>query len=267
MMLLGNAKQQHNVLYSAWFCPFAQRAWIALNELDVPYRLVESLTIDPQTEAYIKDPELLNYNPKGLVPVLFVPNNNNNNDDDQVVYCDSIPILKELYRNSVVVENNNRNNKDSLDQQFQEANDWNRRICSTLYPVLMRQDPAESEQAWKEMADNLVDFANHLNGNNESFYDDQDTPGMIDLTVFPFVHRLYIIEHYKGFGLPETTESQRDAKKKLLAWKERMEARPSVAKTLATRDALIPIYLRYAQGTAKSKVAESVRSGSHAHDV
>jgi hypothetical protein len=62
----------------------------------------------------------------------------------------------------------------------------------------MQQDPAESELTWKEMAPNLMEFANHLNGDNAKlFYDDQDMPGMMDLTVFPFLHRLYIIKHCK----------------------------------------------------------------------
>ena len=266
-MLPGNnyVKQVRNaaVLYSAWFCPFAQRAWMALNELEVPYELVESLTIDPQTEAYIKHPKLLSYNPNGLVPVLVFPNQHNEEDEEDVLFSDSIPILKELYGRRF------QNEEHLLDQCFQEANHWNKRICSPFYPVLMRQDPKESEEVWNEMTGNLLAFCQHLSlsDNPVLFYDGKETPGIVDLTVFPFVHRLYIVEHYKGFSLPETTEPQQEAKKKLIAWKKNMEARPAVAKTLATREALIPVYLRYADGTAKSKVAESVRKGQAAHDV
>ena len=36
-------------LYCAWFCPFAQRAWIALNEKQVDYEYVE-------TDPYNKTP-------------------------------------------------------------------------------------------------------------------------------------------------------------------------------------------------------------------
>ena len=32
------------VLYASWFCPYAQRAWIALEEKNVPFHYVE---IDP----------------------------------------------------------------------------------------------------------------------------------------------------------------------------------------------------------------------------
>ena len=50
-------------LYSAWFCPFAQRTWIALLEKGVDFELVE---INP----YDKTPEFLAVNPLGLVPTL-----------------------------------------------------------------------------------------------------------------------------------------------------------------------------------------------------
>ena len=46
-------------LYSAWFCPFAQRAWIALLAKGTEFEYVEK---DP----YNKTPELLAANPRGL---------------------------------------------------------------------------------------------------------------------------------------------------------------------------------------------------------
>lgn len=53
-------------LYGANFCPFVQRVWIALELLgNVPYRYVE---VDP----YQKPQELLDVNPKGLVPALRI---------------------------------------------------------------------------------------------------------------------------------------------------------------------------------------------------
>ena len=53
-------------LYCAWFCPFAQRAWIALLEKGVPFEYIE---YNPYAE---KTPEFLKLNPRGLVPVLEV---------------------------------------------------------------------------------------------------------------------------------------------------------------------------------------------------
>ena len=50
--------------YNAWFCPFAQRAWIALVHKGVKFEYIEQ---DP----YNKSPEWLAVNPRGLVPAIL----------------------------------------------------------------------------------------------------------------------------------------------------------------------------------------------------
>ena len=47
------AASSRNVLYSAYFCPYAQRVWAALNELELPFQLVESLEINPVDEFIV----------------------------------------------------------------------------------------------------------------------------------------------------------------------------------------------------------------------
>ena len=50
-------------LYSGWFCPFVQRAWLTLEEKKIPYQYIE---VNP----YHKPQSLLSLNPRGLVPTL-----------------------------------------------------------------------------------------------------------------------------------------------------------------------------------------------------
>ena len=76
-------KDEPITLYSGWFCPFVQRAWITLEEKQIPYKYVE---INP----YRKEPRyvgrweiwkgssvdkfsFLKLNPRGLVPTLGCP--------------------------------------------------------------------------------------------------------------------------------------------------------------------------------------------------
>ena len=75
------AARADTVLFSSWFCPYAQRAWIALEEKGVDYDWVE---IDPYERAtaagqYTKKslqlaekkrlyPDFVRCCPKGLVP-------------------------------------------------------------------------------------------------------------------------------------------------------------------------------------------------------
>lgn len=54
-------------LFGACFCPFVHRVWIALEYLGVPYQYRE---VDP----YKKLADLLELNPKGLVPALKLSN-------------------------------------------------------------------------------------------------------------------------------------------------------------------------------------------------
>eukprot|EP00438_Fugacium_kawagutii_P028710 Skav229184 [mRNA] locus=scaffold1004:268023:268682:- [translate_table: standard] len=59
--------------FSAWFCPYAQRAWIALEHHGLKYSKVEGLLPDAPGQdfkGYKKHPRLLELNPKGLVPTL-----------------------------------------------------------------------------------------------------------------------------------------------------------------------------------------------------
>lgn len=51
------------ILYSGWFCPFVQRAWIVLEEKGLEYEYKE---INP----YKKEASFLKLNPRGLVPTL-----------------------------------------------------------------------------------------------------------------------------------------------------------------------------------------------------
>ncbi|GJP37355.1 hypothetical protein CLOM_g21770 [Closterium sp. NIES-68] len=60
----GEASSETVRLFSAWFCPFAQRAWIALEAKGVKYEYIE---VDP----YAKPAELMAVNPRGLVPALL----------------------------------------------------------------------------------------------------------------------------------------------------------------------------------------------------
>mmetsp|Transcript_6363 Transcript_6363/g.10049 ORF Transcript_6363/g.10049 Transcript_6363/m.10049 type:complete len:112 (+) Transcript_6363:310-645(+) len=47
------------LLYCSWFCPFAQRAWIAMEEKDIDYKYVEvnPYEVDPKEEGGIPSNE------------------------------------------------------------------------------------------------------------------------------------------------------------------------------------------------------------------
>ncbi|CAB9506539.1 Glutathione S-transferase, N-terminal domain [Seminavis robusta] len=80
----GEDKEVDVVLYCSWFCPFAQRAWIAVEELGINYEYVECnpYKVDPREPGgYTKQslslpdkqklmPQFMKTSPRGLVPAI-----------------------------------------------------------------------------------------------------------------------------------------------------------------------------------------------------
>ena len=77
-------KVENIKLYSLWLCPFAQRAWIALEEKGLSYQYIEinpysiditrpggysgkALNIEEKTKLF---PEFVSISPRGLVPAI-----------------------------------------------------------------------------------------------------------------------------------------------------------------------------------------------------
>jgi glutathione S-transferase len=222
----------------------------------VDFEFVEALGSGLEA-AHPKHPDLLKHNPKGLVPTLVI---------GKEVECESIDILKGLYSKQ------STGNDKMLSRRHDEAMEWNKQICSPFYRVLMKPDEKGREQGWKEMTNGITEFSDRLLPQTDgsiSFYNYEgkkdSEPSLVDFTVFPFIQRLFIIEHNRGYRLED--EVAPEIYEKMKQWQAKMEALPAVAKTLADRQSLIDVYNRYADGTAQSKVADAVRQGKEAHDI
>mmetsp|Transcript_23395 Transcript_23395/g.32783 ORF Transcript_23395/g.32783 Transcript_23395/m.32783 type:complete len:298 (+) Transcript_23395:209-1102(+) len=285
------------ILYSAWFCPFAQRVWSCLNYFEVDYDLHESLG-SGLDKSYAKLPELLKANPKGLVPTLVYPAVSSLEDEDKqkdIIQCESLDILLDLYEK----HSNGGNDEDVLKELYQDANEWTKKICSPFYRVLMKPDKVGREEGWKEMTDGIVEFCDHLEWKATpaktvteeeedgsatkkvrcvSYYqlsksssakisndEEEEEPTLVDFTVYPWINRLCVVEHYRGFKLMDKVP--RDVSDKIYAWVDKMEALPAVQKTLADEKKMIAAYSRYADGTVESKVGDAVRQGKDVDSI
>lgn len=252
-------------LYSAWFCPYAQRAWMALELCKIPYELVEALTLDAELKDYIKNQRLLEINPKGLVPTVEV-----------TTASFTSPLLLRCAQ-------------------------WaNRVVCSPYYRCLVRRDPAEQQAAWTDLQQGWRQFSSLLRaeiteelveslesndadacvaapatapalGDEEAFFfgnrragsSSSFSPSIVDLTVFPWCFRFYVLARFRGFALDEAEPYV----KRLRAWEVAMHANPAVQATLPDKEKLLATYARYEQGTANSQVGEAVRQGKEAHNI
>ncbi|KAL8561938.1 hypothetical protein ACOMHN_001264 [Nucella lapillus] len=226
-------------LFSSWFCPFAQRSWIALAEKGVQFELRE---IDP----YDKTPEFLALNPRGLVPTLL--------HDGHTVY-------ESLIVNEYICDVWPQEPKLMPDDPYQraQARIWidfvSKKIVPTFYYILQKQTSAEQEEGKSRMLQNLRAFSAAMNEQGPYFFGGEIS--LVDIAVLPFALRFYILGHYRGFALPRDGSLRR-----IQAWLDACKARPAVQRTLAPSDDLLKKYQRYADDTVKTEVADAIRKGT-----
>jgi len=238
-------------LYCAWFCPYAQRAWMVLNELGVDHKYIEALEL--VGDGYEKNKRLLEINPKGLVPTLEVFQSEEADAEPEVV-MESILVMKWLYEKC--------KGEQIEDSKLEEAMEMDKLCCSPFYQVLMTQDKDGRRKAFSKWCEGLEKFASAIV--DDGFYK-SDKANMVDFTVYPWVHRMLVVEHFTEgeLKLDQSLEWARH----LTAWRDRMEAKTSVTETCAEREKLIGSYSRYWKGTAQSLVGDAVREGKEAHDI
>ena len=245
-------------LYSAWFCPYAQRAWMAINHLEIEYTLVESLQFD-KSLAYKKNERLLQINPKGLVPTIEVfesdpllDENIDINGEKPNVVKESIDVVKFLFEYV---------KKPVTDAEVADANMVNETICSPFYRCLVRQIKEEQVEGWKSLTSGLESFVNDIKDGH--FYKN-DCPNIVDFTLYPWAFRLYVLETFRGFKL----DSNLPWVEKFHEWMSRMENEVNgVKQTHPDKQDLLKSYERYANATAKSLVGDAVKSGREAHEI
>ncbi|CAI5500999.1 unnamed protein product [Closterium sp. Naga37s-1] len=271
----GASSQRETVrLFSAWFCPFAQRAWIALEAKGVKYEYVE---VDP----YAKPAELMAVNPRGLVPALLhiTQHGEQQGEQQQQQRC--------LYESSVIME--------YIDEAFPpsplaaaaaaaapgstgvhlmprdayeraQVRMWmdfvNRKIVPTFYRYLQKQsrEEQEAERAALISCYEQLGAAMETISPEGSFFLGQQF-SLMDISLAPWVLRHDILRFYRNFSLPSHDEAS-PALRRFWLWETAIGAHPSVSATLADRDSLREIYKRYADNTATSEVAVAINKGT-----
>jgi glutathione S-transferase len=77
-------------------------------------------------------------------------------------------------------------------------------------------------------------------------------PGLVDYSFFPHVQRFVVLEHYRGFAIPEECT-------RLKAWVAAMHQRPEVQATRAEPAVLIRNWRKYANNTGQGVTAREMR--------
>lgn len=210
--------------------------------------------------------QLKRVNPSALVPTL-IPVVNGTPVEGQAVwesliaidYIDQVANAQDLTQR-LVIQND--------PYQAARCRLWsdkvNRECCSPYYGVLVRQSATDRRDHFAQLVRGLQSFAIELSRTSGPLFLPHGQLSNVDLALFPWAYRYYVLEHYRG---PDFALSRNTA---LLApyftWYDHMLSLECVQRTLPDRDRYLDHIQKYADGTARSKVANAVRRGVAAHD-
>ena len=269
---------------SAWFCPFAHRTTIALEHhaSRIEYEWVEALGWEQKIDEnnvtgtgkewwyHWKSDELIKSNPSALVPTLIPINNNNGNNTD-------VTRDKSVYESLICIDYidaiSNASGKDRLvsDDPYQAAkcrvwtDKLNRECCSPYYGVLVRKDETERMDHFQKLIAGLKSFDMELRKSSGKLFLDNNQLSNVDIALIPWSYRYYVFEYYRGmqYKIPDN-DTELEAYHEWYHYVMNLE---SVKKTLPDKDKYLEHIGKYADSSARSKVANAVRRGAEAHQI
>ncbi|OZJ06735.1 hypothetical protein BZG36_00349 [Bifiguratus adelaidae] len=251
-------------LYGSCFCPFVQKVWISLEQKELPYQYIE---IDP----YKKPKELMEINPRGLVPAL--------RDSVRGWGCYESTVLMEFLEDFGETE-------DVPPKRLLPGSAWlraearlwtdhiTRHVTPAFYRFLQAQEEAKRQEAKKEFEEELDQFVEALvlskRDEHGPFFFGSTELGFVDIQLAPWAVRIpRVLKPYRQYTYtpfsghkPTTNISQEKAREAWQAWLDAVENTASVKKTISDDELYLDSYERYAQNRPNtSKVADAINAG------
>lgn len=228
-------------LYSAWYCPFAQRVWMSLIYKKIKFEYIE---IDPYKET----PEWLELS-KGTaqVPVIVV-GKENIVDSTQIMtqldamFPETTPIFSTVSEEKI--------------KQVQWIDHINNKIVPYFYRYLKAHIAGKQrDEEQKALLEGVTVFSEAIDGDGPYFFG--DAVSVIDFSLFPFAHRIkLLLGHYRDFNLPVEGDNWDRYHK----WYDAMLARSDFRETALDipnyEDRLIEVYYPYSQGEGQLDVTK-----------
>lgn len=247
-------------LFCGWFCPFAQRAWIACEAKGIDYEYVE---INPyevdesEPGGYTKKqlpldvkrarcPEFVASSPRGLLPAM---------DADGERVWESLQLIEyidEKFAGSPLMPEGDALARAHVRIWISHSTE---RIQKPYYTMLMEQEPARREAAKAQMFEGVRTLAAAMSSSWPFFLGEQFS--LFEVAIAPFWQRyLWVGSHYRDLAFPDQTAFQR-----LAAWWAAVERHPAVAATFVCRPRLVSSYNDYEKNKGTSDIAKSLQQG------
>lgn len=229
-------------LYSAWYCPFAQRAWLTLLHKKIAFEYIE-------TDPYVKTDNWLNVSRQyGQVPVVVT------SDEQSIV--DSTRIMEFLdLTNPQFTPLYSRLPSEHAEQKY-----WidfsSKKIIPYFYRFLKNTDTQNIRQDAKQhMLEGIQEFVQAMA--QKGCFFSGNTVGAVDIAFIPFAYRINkLLRYYRHFELPvEGAIWQR-----YHDW-YRCNVEDSIFQETSTKQfdyekRLIDFYLIYSQGGGQADVGD-----------
>jgi glutathione S-transferase len=187
-------------LYSTWYCPFAQRAWIALEHKNIDFKFIDCILYEGTpaskralsiAEKQERTPGFIECSPRGLVPGL--------QHGDTIRLHDSLPVVEyidECFKDEPLLP------ADPAERARIRIGIslWNEIIVKKFYSVLM----SSSDQWEKEKEALAVSFEDMQKlFSDESPFFSSFGFSMFECACLPWFQRLYtVLKYYRDFSLP-----------------------------------------------------------------
>lgn len=235
-------------LYNAWYCPFAQRAWMALVHKGIDFEHVE---VDPydKTDWWVRVSRGAE-----LVPVLVQPNSSGVGETT-IVESNRILEFLEDYQ----PEQNPIFSRDPLERAEQKY--WmdhiGNRITPYLYRFLKASEPGENrDESREKLVAGLITLINAMNVDGPFFSGDEI--GAVDIALIPFAYRIdVLLKAYRDFELPTKGEIWQ----RYQCWYDAMLQHPAFKVTAFDQGdyeiRLVEHYYPYSQGEGQTDVTKT----------
>lgn len=267
---------------TAWFCPFAHRATLALEHHadKVDYEWIEALGWEQRPDDnnvtgtgkewwyHWKAEELKRTNPSGLVPTLIPIDPKTGKGDETKSVFESLVTI------DFIDEISGASGMERLvsDDPYESARCrvWadkvNRELCSPYYGVLVRTEDDERMEHFQSLIKGLEAFSTELKKTSGPLFLADGQLSNVDLALVPWAYRYYVFEHYRGAKYVITPDLYPQLQP-YFDWYDYVMELDAVKRTLPDKDRYLEHIGKYADSSARSKVANAVRRGVSAHEL